>query len=123
MKPSGVPFHILALYLCCLQIREALEHMPALLVLEDLDVLCPAESAGADGAATSADPALVAWLCDLLDHLAEPSPEWGRLPLVQPQVAAADGTSKSGGIGSGSGDGQLAGAHLGAALWPPRRLR
>ena len=73
--------------------REALEHLPSLLVLDDLDVLCPAEAAGADGAASSADPTLLAWLCDLLDHLATPSLDWGRLPV------------ESGG--------------LGGALWPP----
>ena len=67
--------------------------MPSLLILDDLDVLCPAEAAGADGAASSADPALLAWLCDLLDHLATPSLDWGRLSV------------ESGG--------------LGGALWPP----
>ena len=86
--------------------REALDHLPSLLVLDDLDMLCPAEAAGADGGATSADPALVAWLCDLLDHLAAPSPDWGRLPLAG-QPTASGGPSPASAM------------QLGAALWPP----
>lgn len=89
--------------------REALEHLPALLVFDDLDVLCPAESAGADGAATSADASLVTWLCDLLDWLASPSPEdWGR--LAPAMGGAPDAAGNVGGSSGGSN---------GPALWPP----
>lgn len=112
-----------------LQVREALDHLPALLIFDDLDVLCPAEAAGADGAASSSDPALVAWLADLLDHLAAPSPDWGRLPLT---VSMAGGSSSTGASSSGnSGSSSSANAssskawpaaappQLGPALWPP----
>ena len=55
------------------QVSEALEHMPSLLVLDDLDLLCPAASAdpGAPPAAPHSD-ALVQWLCDVLDALRPP---------------------------------------------------
>ncbi len=84
-------------------------------------MLCPAEAAGADGAASSADPALVAWLADVLDHLAAPSPDWGRL------LPAAETASFSGGNGGGGGGGAsssrawpaAAPQQLGTALWPP----
>ncbi len=113
------------LMLCALQVHEALDHLPSLLVLDDLDVLCPAEGAGADGAASSADPALVTWLCDLLDFLSTPSPDWGRLPLpgatrdgeaglaaaaAAAQAARSDGKLLPSGGVCGS---------LGAPLWPP----
>ncbi len=56
-----------------LQISEALEHMPSLLVLDDLDLLCPAASAdpGAPPSPPHAD-ALVQWLSDVLDALRPP---------------------------------------------------
>ncbi len=52
------------------QVSDALEHMPSLLVLDDLDLLCPAPSAdpGAPPAPPHAD-ALVQWLTDVLDAL------------------------------------------------------
>eukprot|EP00887_Chlorella_sp_A99_P002124 scaffold21.g2124.t1 len=88
------------------QIREAQDHMPALLVLDNLDVLCPAEALGADGGTTGGDPALVAWLCDVLDHLAAPSGEWG-------SVATAPGAGDSG-AGGASGDGASCGSSEGS---------
>lgn len=97
--------------------REALDHLPALLIFDDLDVLCPAEAAGADGAASSADPALVAWLADLLDHLAAPSPDWGRLP--QASSAGSNGSYSSGSGGSSKAQPAAAPPQLGPALWPP----
>ena len=55
------------------QVSEALEHMPSLLVLDDLDLLCPAPSAdpGAPPQPPHAD-ALVQWLTDVLDALRPP---------------------------------------------------
>lgn len=113
------------LMLCALQVHEALDHLPSLLVLDDLDVLCPAEGAGADGAASSADPALVTWLCDLLDFLATPSPDWGRLPLpgatrdgeagLTAAAAAAEAARSNGKMLPSGG---VCGS-LGAPLWPP----
>ena len=52
------------------QVSDALQHMPSLLVLDDLDLLCPAASAdpGAPPAPPHAD-ALVQWLADVLDAL------------------------------------------------------
>ena len=52
------------------KVSEALGHMPSLLVLDDLDLLCPAPSA--DPGAPPAPPhaeALVQWLTDVLDAL------------------------------------------------------
>lgn len=98
------------------QVHQALAHLPSLLVLDDLDVLCPAEGSGADGEAGSADPALVTWLCDLLDHLATPSPDWGTLPL--PAASPAGETPAAGSNGNLLPIGS-AGSGLGAPLWPP----
>ena len=108
--------------------------MPSLLVFEDLDVLCRAEGEGPEAPGAAADPALVAWLCDVLDYLATPSPEWGALPsFLLP--AGANGTAAAaahgggaGGGGSGSevkggGNGSPAAGSGGPAaprlLWPP----
>ncbi|PRW56943.1 peroxisome biogenesis 1 isoform X1 [Chlorella sorokiniana] len=104
------------------KVREALDHLPSLLVFDDLDVLCPAEGAGADGAASSADPALVAWLADLLDHLAAPSPDWGRLPpLASTASSSSNGENGNGAGGVSSSKAWPAAAppQLGTALWPP----
>ncbi|KAL6779495.1 PEX1 [Auxenochlorella protothecoides x Auxenochlorella symbiontica] len=63
-------------------VSEALRRAPALLVLQDLDALCPAPAPGADPAAAAAEqPAAAraaADVADLLDSLARPSAgEWG----------------------------------------------
>ncbi|KAL4452226.1 hypothetical protein ABPG75_007888 [Micractinium tetrahymenae] len=117
------------------KVQEALDHLPSLLVLDDLDVLCPAEASGADGAASSADPALVTWLCDLLDHLSTPSPDWGRLPLpeavsdsagdpagVAAAAAAAAAAAGSNNASNGSllpSSSSSSSSSWGGPLWPP----
>lgn len=73
--------------------------MPSLLFLDDLDALCPAEAPAADGSSRGADPALVAWLCDVLDYLAAPSSEWG---AIQPGMSECD-ASASGKDGGSNG--------------------
>lgn len=60
------------LCVCC-QLAEALEHMPALLVLDDLDALCPTPSQ--DPSQLPPPPGaemLLQWLCDVLDALRPP---------------------------------------------------
>jgi SpoVK/Ycf46/Vps4 family AAA+-type ATPase len=55
----------------------ALARPPALVVLDDLDVLCPA--AGDDPEASlhgPGDGSLAAWLCDVMDSLTAAAPEW-----------------------------------------------
>ena len=102
------------------QVREALDHLPSLLGLDDLDVLCPAEAAGADGAASASDPALVSWLAELLDHLAAPSPDWGRLPAAGQGAPTSSGSSGSSSCGGAAMRWPAAAApDVGAALWPP----
>lgn len=102
------------------QVQEALDHMPSLLVFDDLDVLCHAESDGPEGAGAAADPGLVAWLCDVLDYLARPSLEWGVLPpgLVQqrqhrPGEKGADSSSQGPAAG---GSGESADARNGSSV-------
>ncbi len=61
----------------------ALARAPALIVLEDLDVLLPAGGGdpGPGGAAPpAADAAALRWLCDALDSLLAPAPEWRAAP-------------------------------------------
>lgn len=58
--------------------------MPALLILDGLEVVCPAAASGGDpGLVEPGGDALVAWLCDVLAALRSPS----RPPLP----GAADG--------------------------------
>lgn len=57
-----------------LQFAEAVACMPALLILDGLEVVCPAVAAGADpGLVEPGGDALVAWLCDVLAALRAPS--------------------------------------------------
>ena len=50
-----------------MQLREALECMPALVVLDDLHLLCPAPSQAPEAALSNiGSAALVAWLRDVL---------------------------------------------------------
>ena len=52
---------------------EAVACMPALLILDGLEVVCPAAAAAGDpGAVDPADGALVAWLVDVLAALRSP---------------------------------------------------
>ena len=52
---------------CVVQLREALECMPALVVLDDLHLLCPAPSQAPEAALSNiGSAALVAWLRDVL---------------------------------------------------------
>ncbi len=55
------------------QVQDAVDHLPALVILEDLDALCPKSdvSSAAEGGPTG-DPGLLAWLCDVMDHFAQP---------------------------------------------------
>lgn len=95
--------------------------MPSLLVFDDLDVLCHAESDGPEGAGAAADPGLVAWLCDVLDYLARPSLEWGVLPLglAQQRQRGRPGeqhVASSISQGPAAGDrGESAGSHNGSS--------
>lgn len=120
-----------------LQVREALEHMPSLLVFDDLDVLCRADSDGPDGGGAPSDPGLTAWLCDVLDYLCTPAPEWGALPpwLQHPcnngsSKSEVDGSSSSGqeprkegqaAVGS-NGNGRTNGSLAGAGTAAPAAL-
>lgn len=62
------------------QLREAAEGMPSLLVLDDLELLCPAPNESPDAAAaTAGSAALVAWLrAALREYHARPD---GRPPM------------------------------------------
>jgi hypothetical protein len=64
----------------CAQLREAAECMPSLLVLDDLELLCPARADGPDAeAAAAGSAALVAWLrAALREYHARPN---GRPPM------------------------------------------
>ena len=81
------------------QIMEALQMFPSLVILEDLDILCPVESETPDAAGPRADPALISWLCDLFNHVTETSPRWGK-------------RRGAGGDGDGS-------TMFSSYLWPP----
>lgn len=54
------------------QIQEALDCMPSLLVLDDLHLICPAPGESPDNAPAGGSPALVEWLCDVLDSFRPP---------------------------------------------------
>jgi len=62
------------------QLREALERMPALVVLDDLHLLCPSSPDGPEAAPGQRAPALAEWLADALDEVLAPHAD-GRLPL------------------------------------------
>jgi hypothetical protein len=62
------------------QLREALERMPALVVLDDLHLLCPGSPEGPEAAPGQRAPALAEWLADALDEVLAPHAD-GRLPL------------------------------------------
>ncbi len=64
----------------CAQLREAAECMPSLLVLDDLEMLCPAPADTPDAeAAAAGSAALVAWLrAAVREYHARPD---GRAPL------------------------------------------
>ena len=51
------------------QLREAMECMPSLLVLDDLHLLCPGEAEGPEVGMVPRSPALAEWLADALDEL------------------------------------------------------
>ena len=73
-----------------LQVNEAKSAMPALLVLDDIDILCP--SAGMESAELPQDASessLVSWLCSLFDSL-RPA---GRLPLPGTHAMTNAGTA------------------------------
>ena len=69
-------------------IRCALSHMPAVVVLEDIDVLCPGSIEGDGsshppdvdhgGAAGETGGAVVAWICEILDGLSSAGENWSR---------------------------------------------
>ncbi|KAK9837165.1 hypothetical protein WJX81_007626 [Elliptochloris bilobata] len=50
-------------------LREAVDCMPSLLVLDDLHLLCPGDAEGPEAAAAPRSPALAEWLADALDEL------------------------------------------------------
>lgn len=68
-------------------IRCAFSHMPAVIVLEDIDVLCPGSPEGDGGHPPDVDHggaggetggAVVAWICDILDGLSSAGENWSR---------------------------------------------
>ncbi|KAK9828356.1 hypothetical protein WJX74_010633 [Apatococcus lobatus] len=60
------------------KVERATASMPAMLVLDDLAILCPSSTQDSPGAAQdTSSGTLVSWLCDLLDSLHLP----GQLPL------------------------------------------
>lgn len=65
-------------------LREAVNKLPCLVVFENLDVLCPSESETPENGAMmqKTEPAVVYWLCDIIHHLTDPSPRWGRDPTI-----------------------------------------
>lgn len=66
---------------------EAVACMPALLILDGLEVVCPTVAAGGDpGLVEPGGDALVAWLCDVLAALRAPS----RLPVPVVVVATCN---------------------------------
>ena len=62
-----------------MQLQEAVERLPTLLVLDDLHLLCPAESDGPEAAPNTGTAALTQWLCEVLDHFRDQP--GGRPPL------------------------------------------
>ena len=84
---------------CVVQLREALMCMPALVVLDDLHLLCPAPSQAPEAALSNiGSAALVAWLRDVLREYharpdgrpALPGVPWPHLRhILGPQSAAA----------------------------------
>ena len=74
------------------QLREAMEGMPSLLVLDDLHLLCPGEAEGPEMGMAPRSPALAEWLADALDELRY-LPNDGHRPLPGKGVSAlADAT-------------------------------
>ncbi|KAL4538628.1 hypothetical protein Ndes2526B_g03078 [Nannochloris sp. 'desiccata'] len=68
-------------------IRCAVSHMPAVVVLEDIDVLCPGVPDGEGGHPPDVDHggaggetggAVVAWICEILDGLSSAGENWSR---------------------------------------------
>ncbi|KAL3142931.1 hypothetical protein ABBQ38_003216 [Trebouxia sp. C0009 RCD-2024] len=64
--PSNIIKHLIP------KIQEALDCMPSLLVLDDLHLICPAPGESPDNAPAGGSPALVEWLCDVLDSFRPP---------------------------------------------------
>ena len=62
------------------QLRQAVECMPTLIVLDDLHLLCPGEAEGPEAAPGPRAPAVAEWFADALDELRYLQPD-GRLPL------------------------------------------
>lgn len=63
-----------------LQLQEAVRKMPSLVILENLQLLCPGRSDSPEASATSAGSAALAqWLCDSID--AARQPDTAQLPL------------------------------------------
>ena len=63
-------------------VASALAHMPSLIVLEDVDVLCPGAPQGevhpGEEQAADTGAAIVGWLCEIIDGLATASEKWAR---------------------------------------------
>jgi SpoVK/Ycf46/Vps4 family AAA+-type ATPase len=71
-------------------IRCAISHMPAVVILEDIDVLCPGspegegghpsdvDHAGGGAAGGDAGSAVIAWICEILDGISAAGENWTR---------------------------------------------
>ena len=60
-----------------MQIQEALDCMPSLLLLDDLHLICPAPGdapgEAPDSASASSSAVVVEWLCDVMDSFRPPA--------------------------------------------------
>ena len=55
-----------------MQVQEALDCLPSLLILDDLHLICPTQAEGPEGQGTNTSAALVEWLCDVIDSFHPP---------------------------------------------------
>ncbi len=79
----------------CMQLQEAVQCMPALVVLDDLHLLCPAPSQAPEAALTNVgSAALAAWLRDMLkEYHARPEGRPALPGMPAGRVHKASGTA------------------------------
>ena len=63
-----------------MQLQEAVDCLPTLLVLDNLHLLCPAHSEAPDAVHSTGTAALTAWLCNALDSFREQPQDQPPLP-------------------------------------------